>query len=87
MDHATKKPIFQAHLTLQFRDPKSRSGNLVSYSAKTNMEGAYKFEFIPMEGVYLIVTSPDHQTLGKTFQVNRIDQIVHLELRKPQPLR
>ncbi|MGH9354733.1 MAG: hypothetical protein ACRD10_01220, partial [Terriglobia bacterium] len=41
VDHATKKPIFQAHLTLQFRDPKSRLGSLVSYSAKTNMDGAY----------------------------------------------
>ncbi|MGH9354754.1 MAG: hypothetical protein ACRD10_01325, partial [Terriglobia bacterium] len=59
----------------------------VSYSAKTNMDGAYKFEFIPMESVYLIVTSDNHQTLGKAFRVNRIGQIVHLQLRRPQPLR
>ena len=86
-DHSTHKPIFQAHITLQFRDPKSRLGNVISYSAKTNLKGQYKFEFIPMEAIYLIVTSPNHQTLGKSFQISQNDQLIHLELRKPQPLR
>ncbi|MGH9376181.1 MAG: hypothetical protein ACRD22_10980 [Terriglobia bacterium] len=86
-DHATHKPIFQAHLTLEFRDPRSRLGKVISYSAKTNLQGEYRFEFIPMENVYIIVTSPDHETLGKTFQITENNQVVRLELRKPQPLR
>jgi len=86
-DHATHKPVFQAHLTLQFRDPHSRFGKVISYSAKTDLQGEYKFSFIPMEAVYLIVTASRHQTLGKTFQVTQDNQVISVELRRPQPLR
>ncbi len=86
-DYSTHKPVFQARLTLEFVDPKSRLGHVISYSTKTDLQGKYKFEFIPMEKVYLIVTSPDHQTLGKTFQVTENNPLIRLALRKPQPLR
>ena len=86
-DHATHKPVFQAHLTLQFRDPHSRFGKVISYSAKTNLQGEYKFNFIPMETVYLIVTASKHQTLGNSSQITQDNQVIHVELRRPQPLR
>jgi len=87
IEQSSHKPIFQAHLTLQFRDPKSRLGKVISYSAKTNLQGEYKFNFIPKEAVFLIVTAPNHQTLGKRFQVAQDNQLIQVELRRPQPLR
>ncbi len=86
-DHVSHKPIFQAHLTLQFRDPNSRLGKVISYTAKTDLKGEYKFNFIPMERIYLIVTDPVHQTFGGRFQITRNNQVIRVRLRKPQPLR
>ena len=86
-DHATHKPIFQARLTLEFRDPQSRLGKTISYSAKTDVKGKYRFSFIPMEPVVLVVTAPNHQSYGKTFDITKRDQTLHASLRRPQPLR
>ncbi|HEX5481442.1 MAG TPA: hypothetical protein VFZ08_02295 [Terriglobia bacterium] len=83
----TGKPIFQARLTLRFRDPDSHFGKVISYSAKTNMHGQYKFSFIPMEMVVLDVTAPKHQTFGKKFQITKEHQVLEVKLKKPQPLR
>lgn len=83
----TDKPIFQARLTLQFRDPDSRRGKMISYSAKTDIHGKYKFTFIPMDKVLLVVTAPNHQTFGKEFQITEQGQIIQVKLKKPQPLR
>lgn len=86
-DAITNKPIFQARLTLQFRDPDSRLGKTISYSAKTDLQGKYKFSFIPMGAVYLVVTAQDHQTFGRQFQITKDNQTLAVKLRKPQPLR
>lgn len=86
-DATTNKPVFQAHLTLQFRDPDSRTGKTTSYSAKTDLQGKYRFSFIPMGTVYLIVTAEDHQTLGRRFEITQENQTLTVKLRKPQPLR
>lgn len=83
----TGKPIFQARLTLRFRDPDSHWGKVISYSAKTDMHGKYKFSFIPMETVVLDVTAPKHQTFGKKFQITQEHQVLEVKLKKPQPLR
>lgn len=83
----TDQPIFQARLTLQFRDPDSRRGKMISYSAKTDIHGKYKFTFIPMDKVLLVVTAPQHQTFGKEFQITEQGQVIHVKLKKPQPLR
>jgi hypothetical protein len=83
----TEKPIFQARLTLEFRDPDSRRGKTLSYNAKTDINGKYKFSFIPMEPILIVVTAPDHQSFGRQFQITQQDQVIHIKLRKPQPLR
>ncbi len=86
-DAATEKPIFQARLTLEFRDPDSRLGKMLSYNAKTDINGKYKFNFIPMEPILLVVTAPNHQSFGRQFVITQQDQVIHVKLRKPQPLR
>jgi hypothetical protein len=86
-DASSNKPLFQARLTLEFRDPQSRRGKTISFSAKTDLKGEYQFRFIPMEPVVLMVTEPNHQTFGKEFQISQQNQILRVKLRRPQPLR
>lgn len=86
-DATNHKPIFQARLTLSFRDPDSRVGSAISYNAKTSAQGKYTFSFIPMEPVLLVVTAPDHQTFGQKFDVTQGNQTIKVQLNPPQPLR
>jgi hypothetical protein len=86
-DAVTHKPVFQAHLTLQFRDPQSRRHTVLSYSAKTDLQGKYRFTYIPMEPIVLIVTYPDHRTFGKQFQITQANQEIRVTLLRKQPLR
>lgn len=86
-DAANHKPVFQARLTLSFRDPDSRIGSSVSYNAKTDAQGKYTFSFIPMEPVVVVVTAPDHQSFGQKFDVTQANQTIKVELNPPQPLR
>lgn len=86
-DAATQKPVFQAQLTLEFRDTRSWRGKTMSLSAKTNTHGEYKFRFIPMEKVLLVVTAPNHQTFGKQFEITQPNQTIHAALKPPQALR
>jgi hypothetical protein len=86
-DAPTNKPVFQARLTLEFRDPESRRGKTISFSAKTDLQGKYRFTFIPMEPVLLLVTDPNHQTFGQQYQITRQNQLLKVSLRRPQPLR
>src|SRR5579875_1551617 len=81
---ATRK---HPRLTLEFRDPDSRLGKMLSYNAKTDINGKYKFNFIPMEPILLVVTAPNHQSFGRQFEITQQDQVIHVKLRKPQPLR
>src|SRR5215472_14851470 len=68
-DAETGQPINQARLTLQFREPgsvpKMKRPKWLSFSAKTNAQGRYKFLDIPRGTVHLIVTSERHETYGK----------------------
>lgn len=86
-DAVTHKPIFQARLTLSFRDPDSHIGSSLSYSAKTDPKGKYTFLYIPMEPVLVVVTAPDHQTFGQKFDVTQENQTIQVHLNPPQPLR
>lgn len=86
-DAETHKPIFQARLTLEFRDPQSHRGSTVSLSAKTDAQGKYVFSFIPMEPVVLVVTAPEHQTFGQKFNITEENQTLEVKLHPPQPLR
>jgi hypothetical protein len=86
-DLPTDKPVFQARLTLEFRDPDSRRRKAISFNAKTDLQGKYRFTFIPMGPVVLFVTDPNHQTFGKRFQISQQNQTIRVKLRRPQPLR
>ncbi len=89
-DAETGQPIYQARLTLQFREPGSKMrlkrSKLLSYSAKTNNQGRYRFTEIPKGTVRLIVTSEHHQTFSKEFEIEQDNQVLEAKLKKPQPL-
>lgn len=89
-DAETDQPIYQARLTLQFREPGSKAhlkrSKMLAYSAKTNAQGRYRFVDIPKGTVRLIVTSEHHQAYSKEFEVNTDNQVLEVKLKKPQPL-
>ena len=87
-DADTGKPINQAHITLQFREPggKLKRSKTLSYAAKTNAEGRYKFVDIPAGPVLLIVTEEHHQTFGKQFEVSKESPQLEVKLKPPQPV-
>lgn len=89
-DADTGQPIGQARLTLQFREPgdkwKLKRSKLISYSAKTNAQGRYRFTDIPEGSVRLIVTDEQHQTYGKDVAISKAHAIIDVKLKKPHPL-
>jgi hypothetical protein len=89
-DADTGKPINQARLTLRFREPgsapKLKLPKMISYSAKTNSQGRYKFTDIPKGTILLLVTADRHQSFGKEIELEDDNQIVQVKLKKPQPL-
>lgn len=87
-DAETGKPVNQAHITLQFREPggKLKRSKMLSYAAKTNAEGRYKFVEIPEGTVLLIVTEEHHQTFGKQFDVSKENSLLEVKLKPPQPV-
>jgi len=89
-DAETGKPINQARLTLQFQEPVSKytfkRSRMISYSAKTNLEGHYRFTGIPLGTVRLLVTSERHESYGKDIEINKDDQEIDVKLKNPQPL-
>ena len=80
------KPIFQARLTLQFRLPgtKMKRSKLITYSAKTSMQGRYTFTNIPKGSIHLFVTADDRQSFGKELELEEDNQLLEVKLRKPQ---
>ena len=85
-DAETNQPINQAHITLQFRFPGKVRSKMISYSAKTNAQGHYKFTNIPKGTVRLLVTAERHQSYGKEIDIEKDNQLIEITLRKPQPL-
>ena len=87
-DGETGQPIYQARITLQFRvNPgKLKRARTLSYSAKTNAQGRYKFTHIPKGTLRLLVTAERHQSFGKEFEVEEDNPLIEVTLRKPQPL-
>ena len=90
-DAETGQPINQARLTLQFREMgnfgiKPERAHRLSFSAKTNPQGRYRFTNIPMGTIHLVVTAERHQTFGKDFEIEKASQLIEVALKKPQPL-
>lgn len=89
-DAKTGEPIANAQLTLQFRlrgDPaKLKRGRRISYNAKTNPQGRYKFTEVPKGTILLFVKADRHQTFGQEFEIEQDNQVIEVKLRTPQPL-
>jgi hypothetical protein len=81
----TGDPISQARLTLTFQR-RGRLHRTVSYSAKTNAQGRYRFTNIPKETVRLFVTANYHQSFGKKIDLEEDNQVIEVKLKKPQPI-
>jgi hypothetical protein len=84
-DAASGDPISQAKLTLGFQQPGKLHRN-VTYGAKTNAQGKYRFTDIPKGTVHLFVTAERHQSFGKEIEIEEDNQVIEVKLKKPQPL-
>ena len=86
----TGAPVSQARITLQFSEPggASRLGKSrkVSYSAKTDSNGRYKFTGINKGTITLTIFATGHQSFGKELQLEKENQVFEVKLKKPQPL-
>jgi len=87
-DAETGQPIANAALTLTFKDPRAglRRDKMLSFSAKTNLQGRTRFVSIPKGSIRLFVTAENHQSYGKQLQLEQDAQLFEIKLRKPQPL-
>jgi hypothetical protein len=81
----TGDPISQARLTLTFHQ-QGKLHRSISYSAKTNAQGRYRFTNIPKGTVVLLVTAERRQSFGKEIEVEEDNQVIEVKLKKPQPL-
>ena len=79
---ATGDVISQARLTLTFKTGKLH--RVVSYGAKTNAQGEYRFTNIPKGTVKLFVTAERHQSFGKEIELEQDNQTIEVKLKKPQ---
>jgi len=90
IDAETGKPISQAHLTLQFHESagkrKFKKPLMISFAAKTNPQGQYKFTNIIKGTIRLMVTADHHESFGKDIEFDKDDQVIEVKLKKPQPL-
>lgn len=88
-DWDSGKPIYQARLTLIFRDESStlniKHSKPMSYSAKTDLHGRYRFTDIPKSTVRLMVTAERHASFGKDIKIEKDNQEILVRLKKPQP--
>ena len=89
-DAASEKPVAFARLTLQYQEESSKfkfkKGKTVSLSAKTNLQGRYKFVNIPKGTIRLMVIAEKKQTFGQEIEVQEENQLIEVKLRNPQPL-
>ncbi len=84
-DAKTGDPIYQARLTLRYRQQGGfmRRTKIISYTSKTDKNGKGQFPLVPMGTITLMVTAPDHNTFGKEFKITRENQTIEVKLQKP----
>jgi len=86
----TGEPIFQARLTLQFKESRSalklKRDKRYTFTSKTNAQGRFKFTDIPKGTIRLMVTAERRQSYGEELELVEDDQVIEVKLRKPQPL-
>ena len=79
----TGQAISQARLTITFKSGKLH--HPISYGAKTNAQGMYRFTNIPKGTIRLLVTAEGHQSYGKEIELEEDNQVIEVKLKKPQP--
>ena len=88
-DWETGKPIYQARLTLLFQEESStmkiKHSKPISFSAKTDLQGRYRFTDIPKGTVRLMVTAERHESYGKDIKIDKDNQEIMVRMKKPQP--
>jgi hypothetical protein len=84
-DANTGEPIYQAHLTLRYRQQGGfmHRSKIIAYTSKTGKDGKGQFPYVPMGPVTLMVTAPDHNTFGKEFEITKENQLIEVKLQKP----
>lgn len=87
-DAVTGKPIYQARLTLRFRQQGGfmHRSKIISYTNKTGKDGWGLFPVVPKGMITLMVTAPDHNTFGKEFKITKDNQHIEVKLQKPHPV-
>ena len=87
-DAQTGDPIYQARLTLRFREPGRfmRRSKIISYTSKTDKNGKAQIPVVPLGTITLMVTAPDHNTFGKEFEITKQNQNIEVKLQKPHPV-
>jgi hypothetical protein len=87
-DAGSGDPIFQARLTLEFYVPGGfmKRSKWISYSAKTDKKGEYRFTTVPKGPIRLFVTAPDREAFGRKYKFEEDHQLIEVKLRKPQPV-
>lgn len=87
-DATSGEPIYQAHLTLRYRQQGGfmHRSKIISYSSKTDKKGRCQFPVVPMGTITLMVTAPDHNTFGREFQITKQNQRIEVKLQKPHPV-
>lgn len=88
-DAESGKPIYQARLTLLFLEKSStmkiKHSKPISFSAKTDLQGRYRFTDIPKGTVRLMVTAEHHKSYGKDLEIEKDNQEILVKMKKPQP--
>jgi len=86
----TGEPISQARITLNFTEPggpdRFGKSKKLSYSAKTDSHGRYKFQDINKGKIVLTITATGHQSYGKELLLEKDNQVFEVKLKRPQPL-
>jgi hypothetical protein len=89
-DAENDQPVQFARLTLQYYQEgskmKLKRGKTISLSAKTNLQGRYKFVNVPKGTIRLMVIADRRQTFGQEIEIEQDSQLIEVKLRKPQPL-
>jgi len=89
-DAGNDQPVAFARLTLEYREAgskiKLKRGKTRSMSAKTNLQGRYKFVNVPKGTIRLRVIADQRQTYGQEIEVEEDNQLIEVKLRKPQEL-
>ena len=84
-----EKPVPRASVIVRFVEGRSviKLGKKIRtrWELKTNQEGIAKIPPIPQGKIVVQVIAKNHQTFGKTFEVEEEEKTLEIKLNPPQP--